>query len=438
MKSLQELTKNSSFCVIPFISLMVNTDTYIRYCCLTKGLEGRIKNSQGNYISCKDNFKEQAWNSGHLRAIRISMLNDSKVTGCQSCYLQEQSGRQSNRQLSNNEWINRLGSDQIMKLVEQAAKSGFVVDDPVYLDLRLGNLCNLKCRMCNPWNSSQIAKEHVELIEKDQDYADTWNKSFSKFSIKFMDNQPWFQSDIFWNQVIELIPSLQKVYLTGGEPTLIEQNFTFMQSCIDQGRNDIQLFFNTNCTNINKKFLELIRQFFNCSVNASIDGFGEVNDYIRFPSKWARLENNIEQMARMPNITLGITPTVQVYNILNLVEILNWVDRLNAKYKKNIFVDFLINTHPSHLAITILPDNIKQQALDMLEHYRDNVMSKNAHGLTQNSLNGVIGMLKLNPPDDLEEQVKRLRIYTKSLDKERKQDFTVLGPELAEFINGKE
>jgi organic radical activating enzyme len=113
--------------------------------------------------------------------------------------------------------------------------------------------------MCNPWNSSQIFKEHLDIAETDTGYTDVWKKTFGTFPINVMDDQQWFDHDIMWDQVISLIPNLKKVYMTGGEPTLIKNNFKFMKSCIEQGRKDIVLFFNTNCTiiiNIFNKNLE--------------------------------------------------------------------------------------------------------------------------------------------------------------------------------------
>ncbi len=111
-----------------------------------------------------------------------------------------------------------------------------------------------------------------------------------------------------------------------------------MQECIDKNRKDIVMFFNTNCTNVNTKFTNLISQFNRVNINASIDGVGAVNDYIRSPSNWSQISKNIETLAQMPNVHLGVTPTVQVYNIFNLVDTLEWVESLNKKYNTNILL----------------------------------------------------------------------------------------------------
>lgn len=431
---------NKSFCAVPFVSIMVNTDTTIRYCCMVKGNVNKLKDysdpSGKKFYTCKDDFIKEAWNSKDMQDIRKSMIAGEKINGCNVCYLQEESGRTSNRQHSINEWKWRLGEDKFIELINQAKENdGILSNDIVYLDLRLGNLCNLKCRMCNPWNSTQIAKEHIELNERDSDYANLWKKTFGRFPAEVLNDQVWFDSDIMWDQVIDLIPTLKKVYMTGGEPTLIKNNFKFMQACLDRGRTDIVLFFNTNCTNINKKFLELIQQFDQIHINASLDGIGKINDYIRAPSNWNQIKYNIEQLAKMKNVHLGITPTVQIYNIFDLVNIIKWVEYLNIKNNNSIFIDFLINIHPKHLNIIILPDHIKQQALTALLRYKDQKMKKEFHAqMTIDSLEGIIGLLKVTCPDDYLEQLEQFKNYTKILDRERNQTFNDLNDKIIELL----
>jgi glutamate-1-semialdehyde 2,1-aminomutase len=207
-----------------------------------------------------------------------------------------------------------------------------------------------------------------------------------------------------------------------------------MKSCIEQGRKDIVLFFNTNCTNINKNFLELISQFDTVNINASLDGVGIVNEYIRAPSDWTQISSNIEKLAQMPNVHLGITPTVQVYNVFDLVNIIKWVEDLNNKFNKNSFIDFLVNTHPHHLNVNILPNELKKEALDELVAYRDNYMQVHNH-MTMNSLNGIIGLLQQPRTENWKEEVERFRTFTLSLDQHRNQTIKDLDPRIAGLMN---
>ena len=425
---------NKSMCAIPFVSTMINTDTTVRYCCMVKGRANVVSKNTGEAYTCRDNFIEDAWNSESIRDIRRKMINAESIPGCAVCYQQEDDNKMSNRQHSLREWSQRLGTEELRQIIESAGEvDGFVETAPVYLDLRLGNLCNLKCRMCNPWNSSQIVKEHTDLVNRRSDYADVWQKTFGKFPEKVMEDQPWFDHDILWGQVISLIPTLKKVYMTGGEPTLIKNNYKFMEECIRQGRRDITLFFNTNCTNINPKFFELISQFDAVNINASIDGIGAVTEYIRAPSKWSQVSKNIEKFAQMSNVHLGITPTIQVYNAFDVVNILTWVDDLREKYSKDIFIDFLINHHPVHLSALILPDDLRKEAVELIEDYCEANAIQNE--MTKNSLQGIVGFFKNPRLENWKIMVDRFRIYTNALDEERKESISVLDTRLAKLYD---
>jgi sulfatase maturation enzyme AslB (radical SAM superfamily) len=171
-----------------------------------------------------------------------------------------------------------------------------VVDQPpAYLDLRLGNLCNLKCRMCNPYNSVQIEKEWAKIDQKTQNnYSKFWNK----YGLEFGGCTPWYESENFWKGVEENIPYLKKVYMTGGEPTLIEGNYRFLDRCRETGyAKKIELFFNINFTNLKDRFIEQLNDFHWASVNASLDGYGIVNEYIRAPSRWSVIDKNFRKLA---------------------------------------------------------------------------------------------------------------------------------------------
>jgi MoaA/NifB/PqqE/SkfB family radical SAM enzyme len=424
-----------TFCAIPFVSMVVNTDAALTPCCMMNRESRKLRNSEGRSLNVTDPLKE-AWNSNDLKQIRTNMISGNKVKGCEVCYLQESSGRISNRQHANSEWSTKLGEEHLYELIDQAIlKNGELDYKLAYLDLRLGNLCNLKCRMCSPYNSSQILKEHLELEQKDLGYKVVWAKTFGKLNPDIEKVQDWFDRDFLWDQIIDMIPHLHKVYMTGGEPTLIQNNFKFMQACLDQGRQDMLLFFNTNCTNVNAKFTNLISQFKRVNINASIDGTGIVNEYIRAPSKWNQISTNVEKLASMPNVVLGITPTVQVYNIFNLVDTLKWVDSLNQKYHTNIFVDFLINVHPKHLAVGILPDHIRHRVAEDLIAYKNQYFNRYTHNLTIDSVNGIIGLLQKPRHDDWQEQWNRFKIYTESLDKERNQNLADASQILSDLLN---
>jgi glutamate-1-semialdehyde 2,1-aminomutase len=209
-----------------------------------------------------------------------------------------------------------------------------------------------------------------------------------------------------------------------------------MEKCIELGRKDIVMFFNTNCSNINERFLNVLSKFDRLDINASLDGYGNMNEYIRYPSHWDKISSNFEQLASMKNIHLGVSPVVQIYNIFDIDKIIDYVADVNARYNRNIFIDFLIDTHPKYLDVKILPTEIKDAARIKLENYIKNNMGKvNSHDMTKNSTYAILNLLKEDriPGSDL--YLENLLSYTKILDENRNQVFTDACVELNEYLN---
>jgi len=442
--------KNKSFCAMPFIGLMLNTDTFTRYCCIAFGPKAilrekpTIDETLGEKLSIEDTSLLESWNSYTMIETRKAMLNGTKLEACANCYKQEEMGATSFRQMMTAEWENRLG-DMFNNYVQEAIDNNYKISlPPVYLDLRLGNLCNLKCRMCNPWNSSQLAKEHFQLfeggVEADSrvynEYSKVWRDQFGVNPLYLKEVQPVFDRNFLWNEIISMIPNLKKVYMTGGEPTLIENNYRFMEECISAGYNhDIELFFNINCTNVTDKFLKLVSQFKSLKINCSLDGYEKVNDYIRYPAKWSHVEKNFRKLAELSNVDLGITPVVQVYNILDCHNLLYYADRISKDYKKNINVNFLINNHPTFLDVTIIPQSIREIGAKNLEVYRDSSDRYSSNNLVKESVDGIISLFRKELHVKHDELYKQFLTMTDILDKKRSQSFKDLIPDLASELD---
>ena len=132
-----------NFCILPFVHAFV-TPQIISPCCAYTG-------------KIKLNSKKQYWNSDQLQNIQKNMLNNVRDKGCSICWKKEDRGYSSLRQHSNQIYSHHVADAKHDKEIEQ----------PFYLDLRLGNLCNLQCRMCISDWSSQIAGEILDNPEED-------------------------------------------------------------------------------------------------------------------------------------------------------------------------------------------------------------------------------------------------------------------------------
>jgi sulfatase maturation enzyme AslB (radical SAM superfamily) len=284
--------------------------------------------------------------------------------------------------------------------------------------------------MCNPWNSTQIAKEHFDLYEDNKQYQALWNKKAGANPIYLKEKNEWYESDILWDEIISMIPNLRKVYMTGGEPTLVEGNFKFMEKVIELGYQDrIILFFNMNCTNVNKRFLELIRQFKIVKINASLDGVGAANDYIRYPSKWDQIAENFEKLAQEPNVELRVSPCLTAYNALEGEKIFYYIDEVSKKYNRSVGMDYLMNSGLDSLNSTILPWDIRQQALIRVLKLGTNIRLMSEPGV-RDSFNGLVGILSSPQEANAAQLIEEFKVYTEALDQSRSQRLADVFPEV--------
>lgn len=364
----------------------------------------------------------EAWNSEYQKDIRRKMLNGEPVSPCKLCYYQESIGKESYREMHNKEWMDKAGPE-IEERIRYSSQHDFAVKDgALYLDLRLGNLCNLKCRMCNPYNSTKIASETERLMKSDAEFNSVYTKYYGK---DVYDIPKWYDEPSFWEGIYQQLPSLRKVYLTGGEPTLIKKNYEFLKKCVETGHSKhIFLMFNINCTNLSDEFVSYLKHFEFVLINASIDGFGEVNEYIRGSSNWDLIHTNFTKLLRIGKpVQIGVTPTVQVYNVLNIVELLEYIEQTTRELGQTVNVDFLYVTDPPFLDIRILPDSTRRIALDKLTAYvKRSTKFVNSNANLANSVQSLINALTVKPSVNAERLTDFAR-YTKSLDVSRGENF---------------
>ena len=316
----------NSFCVMPFVHAFV-TPNAIGPCC------AYIKNP-------KLNSAKAYWTSEQLKNIQQNMLNNVRDKGCEICWKKEDRGFSSLRQHSN----------EIYKEHISNIKNKSEVKNPFYLDLRLGNLCNLKCRMCTSEWSSQIAEEMLSNPNED------WNDTPTQKIIEINEDT--------WKLLEDWIPNVKRVFMTGGEPTIIKRNLDYINKIIETGyAKNIELIFTTNATNINKKFLELKNHFKNIHFSVSIDAVNDVANYIRFPSNWKTIKQNLKLIGQN-NVGVAINTTIQWLNMTRLNEMFKFIEEYVAsKPKQFAGVWFQLVTDPNYLDPIYAPRFIKEKAI---------------------------------------------------------------------------
>lgn len=401
---------DNKFCSIPWIHAASKTNGSSRVCCLMSD------HTSGGTTG--HNFKthtiEEIHNSEFTRKIRKQFLAGEEPVECSRCWIKEKNGDKSRRTFTNKMYKDVIDYD---KAVQLTAPDGSTTQMPIYWDLRFGNLCNLKCVMCSPQSSSMWYKDYAKIGNTDHFYDDD---DRIEINDKSNTNYDWYQSEHFWEQ-FESVDQLQHVYLVGGEPTIIEQHYSFLQKLIDNGiSRNVTLEYDTNITNVHQRAVEQWSHFKKVVLRCSIDDFGEQNNYIRFPSKWHKLNENIQLAVSNPtiyNASLQIQISI-TWQILNAFTLLNLLDHF-AEYEIG---SIRILSVPSSLDAKHLPQQAK---LDIMSRYANSVHSKKLSHLIK-YLNSTLEY-DINP--------NKCVTFLEKLDKIRGTDWRKTFVELSNSIN---
>ena len=141
------------FCVAPFVNLSTTNNGKVRLCCQSKTLDKLHVNKHS---------LDEIWQGEAYTRIRNQFLNNEWPDECVICKNNEDKNIQSRRDFENKKWTH----------IEKKPYPTHAVDFPWAVDLRLGNLCNLKCIMCTPDNSNTWYDEyenfeHLQFFKKD-------------------------------------------------------------------------------------------------------------------------------------------------------------------------------------------------------------------------------------------------------------------------------
>jgi organic radical activating enzyme len=428
--------KSSTFCILPWIHLATRPNGDVRVCC-TANASGAGESDQkeiglvtkdGVRMNLRENTIEDIWNSDFMKNTRLQMLDNKIPSSCTKCFQEEQSGIVSKRQWETETWKQRLDIDSV---VNSTLEDGSVPLNIPYFDLRLGNTCQLKCVMCSPHDSSSWIKEwkiqypqykNINLIKDQQ-----WDQTF---------DYTWYQENQFLESIKSQSQYIKELYFAGGEPLLIPEHYKILQFMIDNGSaKNCVLRYNSNGLDISDKLFDMWSKFKQVKFNFSLDAYGEKNDYIRHPSKWDKVLENLKILDQTPsNIIVNIACAVQILNVLYLDEFVEW--KMNAQFKKINVVDGagLIGTHlvylPSYLNVRVLPAELKKIASERILKFIDS--QKNNHRFCTEPYGKTRwqGLLNYMNAEDWSHKLPEFLEYMKVCDERRNTDFTKTFPEL--------
>lgn len=450
---IEAVSGSKTFCILPWIHFATRPNGDMRLCCSANAsgaggnhTVGLVKNEQGVPANFGRETPMSAWNNEYMRDVRLTMLEGKIPASCSKCIAEESKGVASKRIWETGSWMED-GID-VEELIKQTAEDGTIPEKLVYLDLRLGHTCNLKCVMCSPHDSSQWVADHKKIYPLFQ--ANELKKQM-QWDRKDFDNK-WHENPDFWKEMYAQIPNLKQVYFAGGEPLMIREHKWFLEEIIRQGYADkILIRYNTNGLLVDDDIIELWKQFKKVKVGFSIDAVGDRNYYIRYPSDWATIEKNLHKLDNTPdNIQVSIATAIQILNIKHLADFAKW--KITQNFKKVNLENTvggiqagggIVNMHllyiPTFLSIRLLPQIDKLEVRKSFEdlaswlhaNYRQDTdfWNNNPYGWKR-----WLAVLDFMDAEDHTSQLPAFREYINKLEVLRGTDFKTTFPELAHLV----
>jgi hypothetical protein len=420
---------SKTFCPLPWIHLATRPNGDVRVCCtanasgaglIDKKEEGLVK-QDGAAMNLQHHTIEQVWNSQQMKNTRLQMLRGEIPESCKKCFVEESNGIDSKRIWETKVWKERLDIESIVK---QTKDDGSLPVNIPYFDLRLGNLCQLKCIMCSPHDSSSWIKDwkqqypKYKTIELKQDQA--WDINF---------DYTWYKKGSFLETMRNQAESIKELYFAGGEPLLIPEHYNILEFMVESNNaKNCILRYNSNGLVISDKLLALWEKFKHVKFNFSVDAYGDKNDYIRYPSKWADVEKNLYLLDNSSeNVTVNLACAVQALNVLYLDELAQW--KLDANFKKINLAPYgagIIGLHlvylPSYLNIRVLPNHVKTLAADRITKFIDTIKTDefvtNSYG--KQRWQGIVNYMM---EEDWSNKLKSMTQYLETCDLTRGTNF---------------
>jgi MoaA/NifB/PqqE/SkfB family radical SAM enzyme len=351
------------------------------------------------------NFRD-IQDSNSMRSLREQFLAGKKPQTCRKCWNEERAGRTSKRMHT------------LDRLKHNISDTEWTADAKplMFLDLKLGNICNLKCRICGSWSSSQFAAEELNQLPHEE--------RKTSFPYQMMRAGAWPQENqSFWNEIDSVLEDIRYIEFTGGEPFMIAEHFSMLQGIVDRGiAHQVEIHYNTNGTQYPEQAPEIWRHFRTVEIAFSIDDLGQRFEYQRTNAVWSEVEQNIARFrdlkAQYPNIRLQCCSTVNVFNVRYIDQLAHWLEHQGFDY---VYWNMMHDAW--YFSIATLPDSAKAEIILHLEN-------ATVPAQWREEFDRICDFMRRGASTD----GFMLRMKVRDLDRKRGQNLAVVEPEFASLI----
>ena len=444
-----------TFCPLPWNSINLRNNGDLRICCNTNSYSpqrGIMKKEDGTpYNAGKDDWNE-ARNAALVKEVRVSMMNGEWHPECTRCKKEEESGMRSRREYENDDWgtwFGDMGLEKVLPITEADGTLDTSKQDIEYMDIRYGNFCNLKCRMCGPTDSHMWYDDFVKIHDKTsyKDTHDTIQLTKNAKGKWHTDQYNWFQdNDIYWDNFEKYAPDAKKLYIVGGEPLIIAEHQESLERLVASGKaGKIQLEYNTNLTMVPNSLVHLWEQFKQIRIGVSIDGIDDVFNYQRTPAKFDAVYKNmmILQNNERINLKAWFAYTVTPMNVFHTADFMKWkltesgLDKFNPLDGPRPVITHHMCHSPKYYNVKVLPQYLKDQVAEHYQEHKDWILTTDfSDKVKDNFIKVLNGIEKFMMSEDYsEEWLDQFISQTTKLDEVRNQNILDIVPQYAKLFN---
>ena len=328
-----------SWCVNPYLTLGTIPSGEVVPCCMSFK---QYKTDAGNKTVGEESILN-FWKSKDRQQFIADLASGKQMPECSNCWKEESAGKESKRVRDNAVWAGLVTGN---------------IQDPVNMYLALGDLCNLKCRICGPDRSSVWVEEESKIswysnikLKLFNDPKET-RKSFSSSNINF------------WKDILPLMPTITRIDLSGGEPLYVKNHWKLIKHCVDNDLSKNQIIhYSTNGTIFPEKYISYLNAFKTVEMYISLDSIGQEFNYLRHPGNFVEVDENINKFcqvrdSKITNWDLGGTISISAFSV--------WNFPATFEYCKSKGITVYVNIVHDTRSMKFLPRKLKDTIIERL------------------------------------------------------------------------
>ena len=431
------MANSKVFCNIPWFELNINHDGSYDLCgCQNDRLIGT---ELGQHYNIKKIPVADYWNGQRLQDARLRKLGDVPDPMCKMCQTKESVGYQSNRVKENLKSV--IFSEAFDRSFEQSpnhhhfeyskVNQGLTQSRIRSLHINLGNTCNFACRMCSPTASTRLQTEFKQL---------NWLTSNQKF-------EHWTDSEAGWQNFLDFLEQqaqdIKVIHIIGGEVEFMPKFEFLIDYFINRGlASTVNISFTTNGSVDYRRHFEKLQQYKRVEVGISIESVEPIGDYIRQGGNIQQILKNISVMnnTALNNMQMAIRTVPSLLSLPSYVSLIDWA------WQNEMPIDNSLLIGPAWLQARLLPDSIKEKIVNdvsqlmsrlPVDHINEFNNQKDPHKINvsiRNECESIIGIARLDPPDNVNELRSLCASKLSQWDKLKKTNIQLYSQDLYEFL----